>query len=102
MNIKITNIFYIIKYSYEFYTNLWLPNLRYQPGCTPIFMNSITSNFNEKMLKLEIFTGHKAFCPVYTILELEFENLGGSTTGKIKIPADEVSMSFYSIMTHNL
>ena len=88
--------------SYDFYTDLFIPQLRYDPvGTNSIYLNSITSVYKEDSLKLEVITGRKDFVAAYTVLAIEFENLKGETTGKIEIPAEEVNSRhlFYRIFT---
>ena len=84
--------------SYDFYTDLFIPQLRYDPiGTNSIYLNSITSVYKEDSLKLEVITGREDFVAAYTVLAIEFENLKGETTGKIEIPAEEVNTRGYKI-----
>ena len=89
--------------SYDFYTDLFLPQLRYDPvGTNSIYLNSITSVYKEDSLKLEVITGREDFSAAYTVLAIEFENLKGETTGKIEIPAEEVNSTHLFIQNFNI
>ena len=81
--------------SYDFYTDLFIPQLRYDPiGTNSVYLNSITSVYKEDSLKLEVITGREDFVAAYTVLAIEFENLKGETTGRIEIPAEEVNSTY--------
>ena len=89
--------------SYDFYTDLFLPQLRYDPvGTNSIYLNSITSVYKEDSLKLEVITGREDFSAAYTVLAIEFENLKGETTGKIEIPAEEVNSTHLFIQNFHI
>ena len=73
--------------------NLDLPGLRYSSNETKsIYMNSLTADHDPNLLKLEILTGSN-FVSVYSIMTLEFFTLKGQSTGRIEIPAEEVSLT---------
>ena len=89
--------------SYDFYTDLFIPQLRYDPiGTNSVYLNSITSVYKEDSLKLEVITGREDFVAAYTVLAIEFENLKGETTGRIEIPAEEVNSThlFFTDFVH--
>ena len=72
--------------------NLDLQGLRYNSDDTKsIYMNSLTAEHDPNSLKLEILTGLN-FVNVLSVMTLEFFTLKGQSTGRIEIPAEEVSL----------